>query len=50
MDKYKYEISYMGKVFVEAETKEEAIRKAILGNVMTEEKEQYDVEGAELIQ
>lgn len=49
MNKYKYEISYVGKVFVEAETEEEAIIKAINGNVMTEEKEQYDIEGAELI-
>lgn len=50
MSKYKYEISYIGKVFVEAETEKEAIIKAINGEVMTEEKEQYEVEGAELIQ
>lgn len=49
MPKYKYEISYVGKVFVEAETEEEAIRKAVFGKVILEGKNQYEVESAELI-
>lgn len=49
MDKYRYEISYVGKVVVEAETEEEAIRKAVFGNVILECKKQYEVESAELI-
>lgn len=45
----KYEISYKGIAFVEAETEEEAITKAMNGIIISEEKTDYEFEGSVLI-